>query len=73
VADVPGVLFVKDLPASAPLFRRMVEKKKDGGLELQIEGVMAKRRDSAYQPGVRSPDWAKIKRKDWRVGRNWTN
>lgn len=31
-------------------------------LKLGIEGVMAKRLDSAYQPGVRSPDWIKIKK-----------
>lgn len=26
-----------------------------------LEGVMAKRLDSAYRPGVRSPDWLKVK------------
>ncbi|MEV0153031.1 non-homologous end-joining DNA ligase [Micromonospora sp. NPDC050686] len=26
-----------------------------------LEGVMAKRVDSAYRPGVRSPDWVKVK------------
>jgi bifunctional non-homologous end joining protein LigD len=57
------VLFVKDLPADAAVFQAMVAP----GLE--IEGVMAKRRDSIYQPGVRSPDWAKIKRPGWREGR----
>lgn len=31
-------------------------------LKLGIEGVMAKRLDSIYQPGVRSPDWMKIKK-----------
>lgn len=31
-------------------------------LKLGIEGVMAKRLDSTYQPGVRSPDWMKIKK-----------
>jgi bifunctional non-homologous end joining protein LigD len=40
---------------------------------LEIEGVMAKRRDSIYQPGVRSTDWVKIKRPGWREGRNWTS
>lgn len=29
---------------------------------LQIEGVMANRKASTYQPGVGSPDWVKIKR-----------
>ena len=31
-------------------------------LKVGIEGVMAKRVDSVYQPGVRSPDWMKIKK-----------
>lgn len=31
-------------------------------LKVGIEGVMAKRQDSRYQPGVRSPDWVKIKK-----------
>ncbi len=31
-------------------------------LKMGIEGVMAKRLDSFYQPGVRSPDWIKIKK-----------
>jgi len=29
--------------------------------EHRLEGVMAKRTDSAYRPGVRSPDWVKVK------------
>lgn len=61
------VLLVKDLPADANVFKAMV----DAGLE--IEGVMAKRRHSPYQPGVRSPDWVKIKRAGWREGRLWKN
>ncbi len=32
-------------------------------LKLGIEGVMAKRLDSTYQPGVRHPDWMKIKKR----------
>jgi ATP-dependent DNA ligase len=51
------VLFVGDLPADANLFRSMLA----AGLE--IEGVMAKKMDSRYQPGTRSYDWRKIKRK----------
>ena len=31
-------------------------------LKVGIEGVMAKREDSVYQPGIRSPDWMKIKK-----------
>jgi DNA ligase D-like protein (predicted ligase) len=41
------------------------EKGKDyfqAALKVGIEGVMAKREDSVYQPGVRSPDWMKIKK-----------
>jgi ATP-dependent DNA ligase len=30
--------------------------------ELGLEGVIAKRLDSPYQPGVRSRDWVKVKR-----------
>jgi bifunctional non-homologous end joining protein LigD len=41
------------------------------GVGLEIEGVMAKRRDSIYQPGVRSDSWRKIKRPGWRDGRVW--
>jgi bifunctional non-homologous end joining protein LigD len=59
------VLFVKDLPTDAAVFHAMV------GAGLGIEGVVAKRRDSVYQPGVRSRDWSKIKRPGWQEGRNW--
>ena len=31
-------------------------------LELSLEGIVAKRLASTYQPGVRSRDWLKIKR-----------
>jgi DNA ligase D-like protein (predicted ligase) len=31
-------------------------------LKMGIEGVVAKRQDSIYQPGTRSPDWIKIKK-----------
>ncbi|QKW11842.1 non-homologous end-joining DNA ligase [Verrucosispora sp. NA02020] len=33
----------------------------DAAGEHGLEGVMAKRADSAYRPGVRSPDWVKVK------------
>jgi len=32
-------------------------------LKMGIEGIMAKRLKSTYQPGVRSPDWIKIKKR----------
>ena len=34
----------------------------EAAVEKGLEGVMAKRMDSMYQPGVRSSDWLKIKR-----------
>lgn len=34
----------------------------DVAAEQGLEGVVAKRLDSPYQPGVRSPDWRKVKR-----------
>jgi bifunctional non-homologous end joining protein LigD len=45
--------------------------------ELTLEGVVAKRLTSTYRPGVRSPDWVKLKHDQtgeyvvgaWRVGR----
>jgi bifunctional non-homologous end joining protein LigD len=64
VQDVPGLLFVGDLPAQAELFAQAVEP-------LALEGVVAKRRASAYSRGVRSSDWIKIKRKGWQDGRVW--
>lgn len=66
LADVPGVLFVGDLPARAELFAQAVEP-------LKLEGVVAKQRASLYTPGVRSPHWVKIKRAGWQDGRTWRN
>lgn len=67
LAPIPkiSVLYVDDLPADADLFAAMI------GAGLQIEGVVAKRRESAYLPGERSRDWLKIKRPGWRIGRRW--
>jgi bifunctional non-homologous end joining protein LigD len=64
VQGLPGVLFVSDLPAQAELFAQAVEP-------LSLEGIVAKRRASAYSPGLRSSDWIKIKRKGWQDGRVW--
>lgn len=41
---------------AAQLFRNAV-------IPLKLEGLVAKRADSVYQPGVRSSDWVKVKRK----------
>ncbi|WBY01535.1 hypothetical protein PE066_19045 [Ramlibacter tataouinensis] len=60
-----SLLFVQDLPADANLFANMASA------GLQIDGVMAKRKDSTYQLGVRSPDWRKIKRPEWHKGSEW--
>jgi bifunctional non-homologous end joining protein LigD len=38
----------------------------DACAELDIEGVVAKRVDSPYRPGVRSGDWLKLKTVDWK-------
>jgi bifunctional non-homologous end joining protein LigD len=35
----------------------------DAVLGLQLEGLVAKRAHSPYVPGMRSPDWVKVKRK----------
>lgn len=50
------MLVVGDLPAEEQLFGQAVQP-------LLLEGFVAKRRASTYRPGVRSPDWLKIKRK----------
>jgi ATP-dependent DNA ligase len=69
LGSVPKValMFVGHLDADANVFSAMV------GVGLEIEGVMAKRRDGIYQPGVRSDSWRKIKRPGWREGRVWKN
>ena len=40
----------------------------DACAELDVEGVMAKRVDSPYRPGVRSDDWLKLKTVAWKRG-----
>ena len=35
----------------------------EGPHTLKLEGLVAKRADSTYQPGVRSSDWVKVKRR----------
>ena len=34
---------------------------------LRLEGLVAKRVDSRYEPGKRSAHWRKLKCEDWRV------
>jgi len=40
----------------------------DACAELDVEGVVAKRVDSPYRPGIRSGDWLKLKTADWTSG-----
>ena len=57
LAGVPSVLPLAHLPAEygAELFEM--------ARNLRLEGVVAKRADSVYRPGIRSSDGVKIKRK----------
>lgn len=59
----PRLVVVGHLPAQAELFEHAVA--------LKLEGYVAKRLDSPYQPGIVSPDWLKIKRDGWQEGRTW--
>jgi bifunctional non-homologous end joining protein LigD len=52
---LPGVLVVDQIPAEGEALYGYV-------LSLKLEGLVAKRMDSKYRPGVRSLDWLKIKR-----------
>jgi bifunctional non-homologous end joining protein LigD len=44
-----------------PWFRGGGERVQAASLENELEGVVAKRLDAPYQPGIRGPDWRKIK------------
>jgi bifunctional non-homologous end joining protein LigD len=53
----PGILYVGHFESDGEkIFQGAV-------LPLKLEGLVAKRIDSAYQPGVRASDWVKVKRK----------
>lgn len=58
------MLVVGEFAADAALFNTIV-------LGTKVEGMVAKRRSSTYQPGVVSRDWLKIKRSGWQEGRTW--
>lgn len=49
------ILVVDHLPVEGELLYKHV-------LALSLEGLVAKRLDSVYQPGIRTKDWLKIKR-----------
>jgi len=50
-----NVLFVQDMPGQ-------VQALYGAALQLQLEGVVAKRLNSKYSSGLRSDDWVKVKR-----------
>ena len=53
---LPAVLLVGHFEDSGrQLFEQAVH-------QLKLEGLLAKRADSLYRPGVRSDDWVKVKR-----------
>ncbi len=52
-----------DIVTLADYFPEKGEDYYQAALKLGIEGIMAKRLASIYQPGVRSPDWVKIKKR----------
>ncbi len=56
------VLQENDAVTIADSFPEKGEDYFQAALKMGIEGVVAKRLDSLYQPGVRSPDWIKIKK-----------
>jgi bifunctional non-homologous end joining protein LigD len=55
LADTPHVKVVDQVIEHGQAMYR-------AAVELGLEGIVAKRLDSLYQPGVRSRDWLKIKR-----------
>lgn len=76
--------FLESLSAGWPAWGRFVVPPRfedagatvDAAANLTLEGVVAKRLTSVYRPGLRSPDWVKIKHErtgdyvigGWRVG-----
>jgi len=53
--DLPNILVVDHIPGEGEAFYRHA-------VELKLEGLVGKRLDAPYQPGIRSRDWVKIKR-----------
>jgi bifunctional non-homologous end joining protein LigD len=46
---------------TTPWFRGGGARVQAAGLENELEGIVAKKLDSPYRPGVRSPEWRKVK------------
>jgi bifunctional non-homologous end joining protein LigD len=57
IVDSPNILFAEHVERDGT---SLFEVARESG----IEGIVAKRADSLYRPGFRSPDWVKIK--SWR-------
>ncbi len=51
---------------AVPVFTDPAEVVLEVCRQLQLEGLVAKRTDSTYQPGKRSRSWVKLKTADWR-------
>ena len=71
---------LEELTLAGPNWQRTIAEIGEGGAmlhaakELGMEGLVAKKLDSTYQPGRRSPDWIKIKlvgRQEFVIG-GWT-
>lgn len=58
------IISVGEFAADAALFNTIV-------IGTELEGFMAKKRDSVYQPGVKTRDWLKMRRAGWQEGRTW--
>jgi len=56
------LVIVGEFAADAALFNTIV-------VGTQLEGFMAKKRGSVYQPGVKTREWLKLKRAGWQEGR----
>jgi bifunctional non-homologous end joining protein LigD len=57
----PSVLYVNHFDNEAHDINTIV---RDAVVPFELEGLVAKRKESVYQPGVRSSDWVKVKRKN---------
>jgi bifunctional non-homologous end joining protein LigD len=58
-ADIVGLFELA--PALRRTYRLSEPVLISSGFAAGLEGVVAKRLDSTYQPGVRSPAWVKVK------------
>jgi|RhiMethySRZTD1v2_1073278.scaffolds.fasta_scaffold17941_8 bifunctional non-homologous end joining protein LigD len=64
-------LVLKDAPAQVLLARRLSGDWREAWADVkarELEGLIAKREDSIYEPGKRSPHWIKVKH---RIRRGW--